>query len=376
MQESTLSTGYQIGEGREAQLAVQEDSLPNGEAPGPSGRDRTSLMSSTDSPIILLAGDAFVDSFDYGQAGGWEALTEALTSRFSPRPGKVFGHVICQPGWRWSREHRDYNMWLVTAGRGSGKVAGQTVSLVPGTLLLLRPGMQVDICQDESSRLTVTYVHFDFVRPGSRSRLTLPGSLLPSVCIPLVDVHRVSLPLLRAVQLLEEGGRLDLFEAQLLLTQALIEVYRQDAYRQGIGRRLKDPRVRRVLQQLKRNPAVRLSLSQAAEVAGTTPRYLSKLFHRELGSSFRQYSEVMRMERAHALLVDTTMSVSQVARLLGYKDAALFSRQYRRYSGTAPSQIRSDGEGAVRSRPWPSRSWKGLSDYVSYKERYTRERSS
>jgi AraC family transcriptional regulator of arabinose operon len=47
-----------------------------------------------------------------------------------------------------------------------------------------------------------------------------------------------------------------------------------------------------------------------------------------------------RIDRAHQLLTETSMSVTQVAATLGYTDIAYFSSQYKRYTGCSPRAAR------------------------------------
>ena len=56
----------------------------------------------------------------------------------------------------------------------------------------------------------------------------------------------------------------------------------------------------------------------------------------------RLAAEGVRFERAQALLRDGTLGVAQVASALGYRDAANFSRAFRRQFGTSPSAFRAE----------------------------------
>lgn len=285
---------------------------------------------------------------DYRCPAVWDQLAASLEHDFSLRPGKIFGHVMCEPEWSWAFRPNDYVLWLVTDGRGAGRLGEQPFTVGPGSLLVFRPGDRGEIYHDPSRRLTVTYVHFDFVRPGSSTPLSIDERWLPSTLIRLTDPHHLHRLLLQAVQLLQEGSAFSRVEASLLLVQAMLETYRQDAAGQGLGRKELDPRVLRVIHKVRGNPASRLPLPAAAELAGTSTRYFSRLFHQETGTSFRNFVLAARMERAQVLLLETALSVSAVATALGYTDPALFSRQYRQYIGEAPSQARRAAECATQ----------------------------
>lgn len=281
---------------------------------------------------------------DYQSPAVWDGLAAGLQYEFSPYPGRIFGHVICEPEWSWAFRPSDYVLWLVTEGRGGGRLEDQALTLGPGSLVVLRPGSRGQMYHDPTRRLTVTYVHFDFVRPGTSRLVRVADNCLPSSLLHLDGFEYLNRLLLRAVRCLQAGDAYSRLEAQLLVTQALLETYRQDAAGEGLGLKRPDPRVLRVMHKVRTDPAGRLPVATAARIAGTSIQYFRRLFHSETGTSYRNFVMVARMERAQVLLSESTLSVSAVAAALGYRDPALFSHQYRCHVGETPSQTRRNAE--------------------------------
>ena len=62
----------------------------------------------------------------------------------------------------------------------------------------------------------------------------------------------------------------------------------------------------------------------------------------EDGISFKDLVEEERYGIARQALLDTDLQVGDVAALLGYADASAFTRAFRRWSGAAPAEWRSD----------------------------------
>jgi AraC-like DNA-binding protein len=62
----------------------------------------------------------------------------------------------------------------------------------------------------------------------------------------------------------------------------------------------------------------------------------------EDGISFKDLVEEQRHEIARKTLLDTDLQVGEVAALLGYADASAFTRAFRRWSGAAPAEWRSE----------------------------------
>ena len=131
-----------------------------------------------------------------------------------------------------------------------------------------------------------------------------------------------------------------MIESRLLLHQAILEAYRQDAANHGLPGVEPDPRIARVLAQLHVHPATRLSLAEAAVLAGLSPARFSTLFKSHTGFTFRQYAVNARLDRARDLLEETGLGVSEVANALGYPDPFLLSRQFKARFGLPPTHLR------------------------------------
>ncbi|MBJ6363735.1 AraC family transcriptional regulator [Paenibacillus sp. GCM10012307] len=80
-----------------------------------------------------------------------------------------------------------------------------------------------------------------------------------------------------------------------------------------------------------------LSIDHIAKSLGYHRTYLSKMFRAATGLSPMQYLLRIRMERAAQLLQEGQLSIKQIASSVGYSDALYFSRQFRKWSGQAPS---------------------------------------
>jgi AraC family transcriptional regulator, regulatory protein of adaptative response / methylphosphotriester-DNA alkyltransferase methyltransferase len=82
-----------------------------------------------------------------------------------------------------------------------------------------------------------------------------------------------------------------------------------------------------------------LSLGAMARSIATSRRQLQRVFG-ERQTSFRRELQRVRMTRAAELLRDRTLPVAAVARAVGYRQPAQFSKAFRRHHGRPPSQLR------------------------------------
>ncbi|MET0422736.1 MAG: AraC family transcriptional regulator [Actinoplanes sp.] len=261
----------------------------------------------------------------------------ARLGRHPPQPTAECGRVECEPDWSWQPTLRDHDAWLVVRGRGHAVLPDGEAELRTGSLVLLRPGDTGRFRQDPLSRLTVLYCHFTLDEPAglARHRQLLHVAPVADLMTRLVRLNRDPHPLRR-------------LDAVAVLLMLLAEIHRQDSQAGGEDTEMIDPRLQEVLDFVHANPGRRPSLDEAASIAGLAPPTLSRLFTRQLGLSFRQYVLQARLERARQLLSETTMTIGQIARALGYPDVFLFSRQFSRQFGAPPSSLRQPSDGCNR----------------------------
>jgi AraC-like DNA-binding protein len=93
-------------------------------------------------------------------------------------------------------------------------------------------------------------------------------------------------------------------------------------------------------------PRHRCSLEQVAPALGMSVRTLQRRL-KEAGMDFEDELDRMRRDLAGQLLLQSRLSVAQVAQELGYRCAASFSRAHQRWFGMSPLMHRRCGDAAA-----------------------------
>ncbi len=84
----------------------------------------------------------------------------------------------------------------------------------------------------------------------------------------------------------------------------------------------------------------RLSGPRLAEVAGLSPAYLSRLFHRVTGTTLTGYITRYRVDRAKQLLLEDRLTTTQIAFEVGFESESYFYRSFRSVTGFTPQAFR------------------------------------
>ena len=96
-------------------------------------------------------------------------------------------------------------------------------------------------------------------------------------------------------------------------------------------------RVRRLVE---RKLAESLTLGDLAAEAGFSRYHFLRIFKQTMGETPMHYVRRIRVEATHALLVNSSCSIKEIARLVGLRDEFHLSRVFKKMTGAAPSKAR------------------------------------
>lgn len=99
-----------------------------------------------------------------------------------------------------------------------------------------------------------------------------------------------------------------------------------------------DPRLARICDTLRADPASEATLAELAAAAGMTERTAARLFHRDCGTRFGEWRQQLRLLVALEALARGT-PVTTVAFDVGYRDPSSFIAVFRKAMGTTPAQF-------------------------------------
>ena len=74
---------------------------------------------------------------------------------------------------------------------------------------------------------------------------------------------------------------------------------------------------------------------------GINRKYLTKLFNEKMDNSPKNYLIQYRINKACRLLKQSTLSIQEVSHSVGYTDALVFSKIFKKVVGTCPREYRS-----------------------------------
>lgn len=195
--------------------------------------------------------------------------------------------------------------------------ADTTWIVPPQRAIWIPPHAQHEVSTLEPTRLRALYVHAQAAPLGRSCEVLDVSALLRELVLALVqaDAGDAREELLMRL-ILNELPRLTTLPIRVPLPR--------------------DKRLKTLCEALIRDPALPFTLDEWAGRVGASGRTLARLFERELGMSFGQWRQQVRLAHA-APLIAAGRPISQVAEELGYASQSAFSAMFRKTFGKSPS---------------------------------------
>ena len=215
-----------------------------------------------------------------------------------------------------------YDLTMVLNGTLFYVIDGKEVTLQGGDAILIPPG---SVRERRASTESTDYVSFNFTS-------TYPF-LLP---LHIEDaMHSDALFLISAFDKINGRSYLDHKEENEHLLACLLLVLENRVKARGIH-----PLVRTIMKYVHGHLGERITLEDIGKETFFSPIYCDTLFKKETGHSIIDYVIEKRIDEAKRLLLEGTVSLSDIAETLGFHDYNYFSRVFKKRSGYTPSAYR------------------------------------
>ncbi|MDD5965864.1 MAG: AraC family transcriptional regulator, partial [Blautia sp.] len=99
--------------------------------------------------------------------------------------------------------------------------------------------------------------------------------------------------------------------------------------------------IQQLLEYIRKNYQHDISLDDLADSVKMHPNYVCTLFKKHIGQSYLFCLHQERLRSAKQLLIDTDLTIDEIARQVGYNSASQLARIFRKYESTSPSDFRS-----------------------------------
>ncbi len=214
-------------------------------------------------------------------------------------------------------------------------VSGEGEIMLDGRWQRVKPGM---VCLAPPRVLNAFYA-----RSRERWRFAWVRYDEPSFVMPVVGAASPVMPAAHADEIVRimSGLRAEWDgEREPRMVHHWLELLHATIQRIAQPWRSREPRVAKLWANVEQDLMRDWTLAELAHRSHCSPEHLRRLCTKELGRSPMQHLTCLRMERARSLLESGGDKLEVVAANVGYANAAIFSRVFKRWVGVAPGEYR------------------------------------
>lgn len=263
---------------------------------------------------------------------------------FNPEILYVFDSEIVGPRAGKNHYHDFFEISIILEGQSEYTIEGETHLLEKGAILLFNPGVYhyEQISKGMSNRQIHIGIRRFSIDRFPRDFFPLEATIVHlsecedvffETCFEIIkernerksgyDIILKSLVLKLMVYILRDKSTDELEDKELVLTDEKLE-------RQQL--------VDEIKLYIETNYREDLTLNRIAEACYASPATISRIFKEQLGESPINYLIRYRLEKAKTLLDNTgDISIKETAHLIGYEDALYFSKLFKKYYGSSPT---------------------------------------
>ncbi|MUT67424.1 AraC family transcriptional regulator [Paenibacillus sp. NEAU-GSW1] len=267
-----------------------------------------------------------------------------------------------EPNWSYPvHYHSLFEINWVLAGKQLMHVNGMPIAQETGDILLIRSGERHRSEVQGGEEMSYFCLHFDIGEARFRRRMQHTNTVVfpqgSGIARKLYEPLGKLLEMTRTIpQAADPNSHIRVLSALFELCSVLGDALEEEGTAADTPSSSRLPVAREMARMLEEAAENAASASEPAVLddaggegrtveriagrLGFSTAYCNRLFHEAFGLSPRQYLSQVKLQLAKRWLLDLSISVSDIALRLGYRDIAHFSRQFKRWSGVSPSDYR------------------------------------
>jgi AraC-like DNA-binding protein len=229
----------------------------------------------------------------------------------------------------------DWQLILITEGRGFFTVDGKQLELPANSILLYPPHARQEYRFFKADSPSFWWVHFSGTLADSLcARLGADGG--EPYSFPVRDAKRL-IPILSRMH---EHMALGEDVSEVFLSGCLCELIGECESERKRTSEHTDEDVERVCTYMKLHFKEHVGVDEYARIAGLSKYHFIRRFSAYTKKTPIEYVTDVRMQRARELLSGDELSVRECAEILGYSDQFYFCRVFKKHVGLSPAQFR------------------------------------
>lgn len=241
------------------------------------------------------------------------------------------GRVTCEPDFKIGpRTINDHLIYFIEKGEMAATINRKHIVIPKESVFWLQPGTEHSIRLTEKRNATVFFLRFFLGNNSTPVKLNFPYFITPPY--PSLLPHFQSILSMNSPHGDFEKPYIRC-HLGILFTKIMQESEIEQNYEKN-GLRLHQRK--KAIDFLKTNITTRFSIKKLADSCALNVDYFSRQFKKSFGISPAEWIKRERIRIACDYLLESGLSVSEIAHKLGYEELYFFSRQFKEITGKSP----------------------------------------
>jgi len=252
--------------------------------------------------------------------------------------------------------HEHFEIIVMQQGSGLFHIDSQPYEASPGDVLIVPAGglhVGYSTCNGDIAYLSIVFnsslfqdwtqdaIHASFVLPYLEGAIHFP--VKPTMIEPACAKH-YSLLEQATLEFREKKPAYQLIiKSQLHMLLALLaRTFLPQQLPENANRRYayNRDRFKSLIRHIESNFADKLTVTDAANHMNLNPFHFCKMFKKLTGRTFIEYVNVCKINEAERLLLEDTLSITEIAIAIGCDNPNYFTKLFKQYKGVTPSRFR------------------------------------
>lgn len=239
--------------------------------------------------------------------------------------------------WKKGRILEEFQLVYITEGAGIMESKKGTFKIIPGTILLIRPGEHHRYRPDVKTGWTEYYLGFKGILASHFFRqadfLHMQCTYFYGIQAPFLEIYRSIFTL---VQREEPGFQQIAAGLVLTLLGSLVAHQKQGDFS---GKAIETV-IQKARLQMRENVEINIDLQELASQHHVSYANFRKMFKKYTGVSPRQYHLELKLMRARELILTSSKSIKEISQELQFESIHYFSRYFKKKIGYSPTALR------------------------------------
>jgi AraC-like DNA-binding protein len=231
--------------------------------------------------------------------------------------------------------HAEYEICYIKQGDVARQFEGCLYMPTPESIILIPPNTIHGVTVRSSEPYERVSIHFSPEALDNEEKLLLNMFHLPCSYYQNLSPVRIDLLIQSILDCKDMENPLQRISLKFRVLSLLTHIY-QIHIQSTNGSPIQNKRIQSILRYLNSNILKPLSLTKIAEKFNINKNYLNEIFHKETGTTIKQYIQIKRLALARREM-EQGCSAEDAAYKVGFSDYSNFYRAYKAFFGLKPS---------------------------------------